>query len=687
MAIQTALLTDPSREFCAVAVLHSRLNALTYRLPKELQAPAKPGSAVRVELQQRETLGIITGFTLPPPVPVKDVLEIVEPDFCPEELVHLAQWLSDYYLSSLSETLRFFFPEGVIGYRPRNPWKPGTITLQTGRPPTLTVTQHQAVNRILEALQKKQFRPFLLFGALGAGKTECYLRAVEAALRTGRSAIVILPEITLTPLTVQRFEERFPGQYAVLHSGLRASLRKASWQAVRDGSIRLVIGTRSAVFAPVRDLGLIVVDEEHDPSFKERERSPHYHARDVAVMRAKLAEAVVVLSSASPSIESFHNARTGRYELLNLIEQKPRAQTPKAVIISMRQRKSDVARASEAGRAGHRYRQVVSPALATAIKKLLTTPGQAILLVNRRGFASQIVCTECGYVARCQHCRLPLSLHRSAGTIQPQQSGSQLQCHICGFTLSAPDICPNCRGASLETGGVGTERVVHELKRLAPNETVLRLDRDAVRAPNALHQTLELFAQGKARFLVGTVMAARALDVPQVLLYAVVSADALLNQPDFRAAERTFQLLYSIALRLNSGDRQRRAIFQTLHPDHYAFVCAAQQNYEGFYRQELKFRRNLRYPPFSRLVLIRLRSRSSSRLAEVCRLLRPTLAEHPGIQVLGPVPLLRNRHQDLHCQLMLLRAQRTIRLSSIIDPQRRFPQVRLDIDVDPIEIT
>jgi primosomal protein N' (replication factor Y) len=509
-----------------------------------------------------------------------------------------------------------------------------------------------------------------LFGVTGSGKTEIYVRAADEVLRLGKSVIILVPEIALTHLLISRFEERFPGRLLALHSGLRDAERRKGWQALRDGKIRLVVGARSAVFAPVSELGLIVVDEEHDLSYKEHERQPHYNARDVAVMRAKLAGAVALLASATPSIESFFNAQREAYQLLELPKRIADRPLPKAAIISRR------------GRGGRD--QVFSAPLVQAIKERMGTDEQVILFVGRRGFSSHLACADCGFVPRCPDCEMPLVYHADTRT---------LECHFCRRKTSAPDSCPECRGSDLETRGIGTQQVVAELNRMVPGARVLRLDRDVTEEPLAHQRVLDAFGRGEAKFLVGTQMVTKGFDFPNVTLCAAVSADAGLNLPDFRSAERTFQVLTQVAGRAGRGDVPGRALFQTLHPDHHALNFAARQDYRGFYEREIRFRQDLGYPPFTRLALIRIISFDPKACEQAGELIRNSLLT-THCSVMGPIPAFRKKKRNQYIYLLLVKAKsssalnRALRslLSTHCSLLTARHHVRIDLDIDPLEI-
>jgi len=651
--------------FADVVIPHTRLDCLTYSVPAELAEAIRVGSAVKVELRSKPVCGVVTALNPESAVGrAKPVLELVELNYCPPGLLELLGWVSRYYVASWGETLSLALPTKTMDYKPRKPWIPPPVSVPTGSPPELNLDQMRAVRAIIEPLRAGKFKPFLLFGVTGSGKTEIYLRAVDEALRLGKSAIVLVPEIALTPLLTSRFEERFPGRLLALHSGLRDAERRKSWQALRNGSIPLVVGARSAVFAPVANLGLIVVDEEYDASYKEHERQPHYNARDVAVMRAKLENAVAVLAGATPSVESFFNARRGSYQLLELPKRIADRPLPKAAIISLQSRENRA--------------RVFSPALVRAIRDRLGTDEQVILFVGRRGFSNHIACADCGFIPKCADCAMPMVYHADART---------LECHFCRRKQPAPDSCPDCNGTDLVYRGVGTQQVVAELNRLVPGARVLRLDRDAIEDPDTYRRVLDDFGKGEAKFLVGTQMVTKGHDFPNVTLCAVVSADSALNLPDFRSAERTFQTLTQAAGRAGRHDKPGQALFQTRHPDHYAVNCAARQDYVRFYESEIKLRQSLGYPPFRRLALVRIISHDARACEQAGELIRRGLSAHEGVEIMGPIPAFRKKKRNQFIYLLLVRAKRDVSLSRVIDRRSLdLPGVRVDLDIDPLEI-
>ena len=441
---------------------------------------------------------------------------------------------------------------------------------------------------------------FLLHGVTGSGKTEVYLQALAHALAQGKGAIVLVPEISLTPQTVERFKARFSAGklqtlVAVLHSHLSAGERHDEWHKIRQGRARIVIGARSAIFAPVEPLGLIVVDEEHEHTYKQEE-APRYHARDVAIMRGQMENAVVVLGSATPSLESYYNCKNGKYTLLELPERVDDRKMPNVRVVDMRQ-----AAYKEKGP------PIFSPQLKEAIAQRLERSEQTILFLNRRGYSTALQCPKCGFVAECPNCSLALTYHR------PEQ---KLRCHICGFADVVPAVCPNekCKNPAIRYAGLGTQKVEDTLARLFPHARVRRMDADTMKRKDDYRKTLGDFRVGKTDILVGTQMIAKGLHFPNVTLVGIVYADLALHQPDFRAGERTFQLLTQVAGRAGRGDVEGEVFVQSFTPFHPAIQYARRHDFTGFYEQEMEFREQLKYPPASRAALLTLRGRNEDKV-------------------------------------------------------------------------
>jgi len=537
---------------------------------------------------------------------------------------------------------------------------------------TLSQPQQIAFSSIQAALREARYHAFLLHGVTGSGKTEVYLNAIEAALELGRGALMLVPEIALTPAVAGQFHARFGAQVAILHSAFNDTERAEQWRRLRSGAARVAVGTRSAVFAPVRDLGLVIVDEEHDQSYKQEE-TPRYHGRDVAVLRAQRSGAVAVLGSATPSLESRYNAERGKYTLLELPARIADRPMPSVEVVDMREEFLETRQAA-----------LFSRRLLDAIAARLESGEQTILLMNRRGFSSAVSCRSCGERIQCVNCAIALTYHRR---------DNRLLCHYCNYAQRVPKLCPNCGSEYLYFLGSGSEKVEDELRRRFPHARLARLDRDTAAGKNQYERILGGFREGAFDILVGTQMIAKGHDIPNVTLVGVINADIGLSLPDFRAAERTFQLLTQVAGRAGRHHLPGLVIIQTSAPDHYAIRCAAAQDYGRFYEKELEFRRLMRYPPFCALANVLLRAptqEAAMRLsAEAARLLGPS---GEGIRILGPaeapVPRLKNEYR----YQILVKALSRPRLNELLHALRRhaaeqkWPATALVVDVDPMSL-
>ncbi|WP_188882379.1 replication restart helicase PriA, partial [Alicyclobacillus cellulosilyticus] len=452
------------------------------------------------------------------------------------------------------------------------------------RPEALTPAQARAVADIVAAVQRGRGEAVVLFGVTGSGKTEVYLRAIAECLAAGGGAIVLVPEIALTPQMVARFVDRFGSRVAVLHSGLSAGEKRDEWSRIRRGEARIVVGARSAVFAPVQGLKLIIVDEEHEPSYKQEE-TPHYDARDVARWRAQYRGGVVVYGSATPSLEAMHEVEQGRARLLTLPTRVHGGPLPPVQIVDMR----------EELRSGNR--SIFSRALADGLERTVTAGHQAMLFLNRRGYAAFVLCRNCGAILQCPHCDISLTVHKGAA------GEGALVCHYCGFAAALPDACPDCGEAVLRPFGIGTQQVEEAIRARWPLWRVARMDVDTTRRKGAHREVLEAFYRNELDVLVGTQMIAKGLDVPNVAFVGVVMADTMLAVPDFRAAERTFDLLTQVVGRAGRAEVPGETVIQTFQPDHYAILAAARHDYAAFYRQERALRERFFYPPFCELAV------------------------------------------------------------------------------------
>jgi len=509
---------------------------------------------------------------------------------------------------------------------------------------TLLPAQQDALDAITDAVEHERYGTFLLHGITGSGKTEVYIRALKAVRERGRTGIILVPEIALTPQTVQRFRAHFGDQIAVLHSQMSMGERYDAWRQLRTGDASIAIGPRSAVLAPLEDLGLVVVDEEHEASYKQFDPAPRYHARDVAVMRAHRTDAVCILGSATPSLESTMNARWGKYERLTLPERVPdssgrTAPLPEVRVLDLtRQRKK------------HQLDGALADPLREAIHERVEQNEQVILLQNRRGYAPVLECEDCGWAPSCDDCSVTLTLHRDEGA-------GRLQCHYCGRTERIPRQCPRCGSGDLSQVGTGTQRVEAELEAVVPDASLLRMDRDTTSRKHGHHQILRRFRDG-ADVLLGTQMIAKGLDFGRVTLVGVVDADVGLLFPDFRAEERTFQLLTQVAGRAGRADLQGRVILQTRNPDHPAIRHATAHDYEGFAEEALAERREFGYPPFGRVATVEFRGPDEDRVERLAVNWTEQLRTHAGpVEVLGPEPAFIQRVKKQYRHRTLLKSR------------------------------
>ncbi|NMC20028.1 MAG: primosomal protein N' [Thermogutta sp.] len=543
-------------------------------------------------------------------------------------------------------------------------------------PLALTDEQRTARDAVLEVLRSGKHGTVLIQGVTGSGKTEVYIQAIQEVVSYGRQAVVLVPEISLTPQTLDRFRSRFE-HVAVLHSHLTDVERARQWEWIASGGVQVVVGARSAVFAPTPHLGLIVLDEEHETSFKQDE-TPRYHARDVALQRAMLENVPLVLGSATPSLESWHGAQSGRYRLVKLsrrIEDRP---LPAVRTIDLREPR---------GKRGDKG--AITRRLDAAVRQALAQGGQVILLLNRRGFATHIQCARCGYVVRCPDCDIALTHHRSEATAM---------CHYCDYRVPAPTRCPECRFEGIHFSGLGTERLEAEIRARYPDVACLRMDADTMRSRGSHEKALEAFRRGEVRILLGTQMIAKGLDFPNVTLVGVINADTALHFPDFRAAERTFQLVTQVAGRTGRGDQGGEVWVQTFDPENPAILAAVRHDYEQFAAWELPNRRSMHYPPFAQLIRFVLHSVRQA----PARLAAETLAERIRqewanaangealFRLLGPAPAplakLRGRFR-YHFLIQTSDGERLRRaIRSVLNDVRLPEEIACTVDVDPIDM-
>lgn len=640
-----------------------------YEIPVRLELPAR----VTVPFRQREVQGFIVALheEKPASLKVRQVSKVLDENpLIRPDIFKLCRWISDYYMAPLGEVLKGALPPAITPKHVDRFEVSSLPPLVVRHPVELTDDQRRAFQRIIET---DRFNTLLLHGVTGSGKTEIYLRAVEHFLRLGKTALVLVPEINLTPQLRERFEERFGSRLAVLHSALTRKQRIEEWLRIYTGNAPIVIGTRSALFAPLEGVGLIVVDEEHEGSFKQEEM-PRYHARDSAIMRAKMADALVVLGSATPSMESFRNAELKRYsyvQLPNRVEDRP---LPEVEIVNMR---------DEYVRQGKQA--VFSTRLLDALEDRLERGEQTMILLNRRGYSMFLLCRRCGYAFVCNACSVSMTYHRSI---------NRLLCHYCGLTRKPATNCPECSSEYIHYVGEGTEQLEIRLRDLLGGARIGRIDRDTVRHIRDYERLLGQFRAGRLDVLVGTQMIAKGHDFPLVTLVGVIAADSALSLPDFRAAERTFQLLTQVAGRTGRGDAPGEVVIQSYFPNHYSCKLAATHRFEEFYAREVHFRKAMFYPPFTSLANVMVLERSNEKAKELAQEISDFLdgLRTPSIRILGPAaaPIQKLKRTYRH-QLLIKSTSRANlhstlnRLQTHLEEQNTSP-TKVIIDVDPVSL-
>ncbi len=648
-------------------------DVFTYAVPDDLDQYAVPGARVEVPFGTRTVTGYVVERTaasdVDAPRPLTRVLD--EPPLLDEQAVHIARWIADRYVAPLGEVIKAMVPTGVRSAKPGGRRRgPRTTSRSVAaieeaaatEAPPLTAAQQRAAAPLLDAVDAGRHVRLLLHGVTGSGKTEVYLAAIAHALQHGRGAIVLVPEISLTPQTVSRFAGRFPGRVALLHSGLTDAERAAQWRRIKSGEADVVVGSRSAVFAPVPRPGVIVVDEEDAGAYKQMDHIPRYHAVDVALELGRLHNIPVVLGSATPRVETFFHAKTGAMDYAELPERVAGRKLPPIEVVDLREELA----------AGNR--SPLSLTLERALRETHADPqAQSILFLNRRGSATVIVCRTCGAVLMCPNCSVSMVYH---------QGRSRCDCHYCGAVSAVPMTCPECHSPSIKGLGMGTERLEHEVHQLFPTLRLLRMDRDTVAHRDAYYDIYEKFRTRQADVLIGTQMVAKGWDLAGVRLVGIVNADTALHFPDYRSGEITFSLLTQVAGRAGRGDEPARVVLQTYSPTHYAVRHALEHDYLGFAREEIRIRKALHFPPYSRLVQCTFAHRDDGKAEQEARLavqkVSAMLAEGDGLDVLGPAPAFLHRLRGEY------RWQFTVRGEAIERTFPHLPRARgWSIDVDP----
>lgn len=714
-----------------------------YAIPDSLQTQIQLGSKVLVPFGYRKVTGIVVGFVPKPEVEeVKEIIEVhgQEPVLT-QELLQLAQWMAEYYLCPLSLVLQAIIPaigetnraSKELGVALRPGLDKATLLERLKRAPKQTVVveelltqspqpikellkktnttrallktleekgivefvelnnppqilppktvnlnseQKKALNQIEKALRAEKFHTQLLYGVTGSGKTEVYLEALEINKNRGKEAIVLLPEIALTEHVVERYRARFGQQVVVWHSNLSVRERRASWEKILKGEASIIVGARSAIFAPFTKLGLIIIDEEHENTYRQ-ESNPKYDAREVALKRGELNQALVLLGSATPSLESAFKASSGSYELLTLKKRFEARPLPSVEIVDLR----------EELRQGNF--SIISRLLLAKLEEKLSQGEQSILFLNRRGYNSFFVCRDCGHTIKCKYCAISLTYHVSS---------QDLRCHYCGYRQGIAPTCPECGSPRIKGFGIGTEKVMAEVKKFFPQARVARLDADVSNRKGYRQGLLESFRQGKIDILVGTQMIAKGLDFPGVTLVGVISADLTLNFPDFRARERTFQLLTQVAGRAGRGQIPGEVIIQTYSPENPVILAAQNHDFNNFYRQEIFLRKELNYPPFVHLLRVMVLDGDEAKVIKgsqtFAQILKGKIQESSLITLLGPAPAAISKLQNLYRWQLILKGPELSPMRKVVaDSLKEYHfkdylagQLRWSIDIDPIGI-
>ncbi len=711
-----------NQRLCQIVPFLPLSQVYTYKIPSTLAHKLLLGSRVVVPLGSREVLGVVVKVGGEEVERLKEIQEVLDPEpLILPALLKLSNWASRYYLEPWSLYLRCALPPDLRKRKktsfPEKTWviftgssfhqptprqqlllkkikplkevplqlittewgfsrdlvsrlaKKGWLVLKKRRdhqnlpfplapsqsPLSLTPQQKDAYKKVSKNLGS--YSPFLLHGVTGSGKTELYLQWAQECIEKGMGLLLLIPEISLTPQYISRFTARFGDRVGILHSGLTSKERLEEWLRIKEGIASVVMGTRSALFAPLRKPGLIIVDEEHDTSFKQ-DTSPRYNARDLALVRAQIEKCPVVLASATPSLESYYNALKGRYTLLELKERigAPMAQVK---VINMAHEKGPFSKAFTEG-----------------LKKTLKNDGQALVLLNRRGYASFLICPRCGETVKCPNCDITLTLHRHP---------TSLKCHYCGHTQTPSNLCRHCHG-EMKALGLGIQRIEEDLRSQFPNIRIQRMDRDALKTKGTHWEILQALEKGEIDVLLGTQMVAKGHHYPRISFVGVVLADTGLHLPDFRASERTFQILTQVVGRAGRGG-QGLAVIQTFMPKHPAVIWAAHQDYSAFASEELKRRKSLNYPPFSHLARILITATRKEKAETAAKNLAENLRENPsGLLILGPAPAPLSRLKNRSRWHILLKGKRKTLLVKLSSLPQRIGSVKVQVDMDPYNV-
>ncbi|MBI3600470.1 MAG: primosomal protein N' [Nitrospinae bacterium] len=663
-----------------------------YRIPEGMEPLCKRGVRVFAPFRNRNRIGYVVGFKDKADIETKEIIEILDTEpVINDEMFKFTRWIADYYFCSWGEVIESAMPAWVDVKivnkkeirRVKERSQKSEVRSQKSEVKTLdlSLTAHQenALKKIQDKINEREHHVFLLHGVTGSGKTEVYIRTAAEALKKGRKVIVMVPEITLTFQIFKRFVKFFGSRIAVLHSGLTDRERYNEWMKIKNGEADIAIGARSDVFAPFENIGLIIVDEEHDTAYKQ-DNNPRYNGRDIAVVRGKLSDAVVILGSATPSMESFYNCQIGKYEYLSLPERIDKRSLPCIEVVDIK--------------GGGKRGSIVSEKLKIEIGERIAKNEQTLLFLNRRGTARYIQCADCGFVWKCRNCSVSLTYHkkRNLGI-----------CHYCWYSAAVSDTCPECKGYIIDFKGRGTQRLEDEVKSFFPDSRIERMDRDTVKKRGEAERILKGVEGGDVDILIGTQMIAKGHDYHGITLVGIISADDSLNIPDFRASERTFQLITQVAGRAGRGDIKGDVILQTYNPDHYAVRCAKAHDFAGFYAQEGKFREALDYPPYSKIVSFKIEGRDEKKTEvfshELGKMLDTIAAErgnstNDAVEKLGPSKAIIYKIRNRYRWHIILKGKKVSSLKRVIsravERVNSFSMlkggIKMDIDVDPVHL-
>ena len=643
-----------------------------YRIPRKLKDKVAIGKRVSAPFGKKTLPGFIVGLTDRPDIPeekIKEIFQVLDDEpLLNQEIFRLARWISRYYFCSWGKALFEAVPAAVKKGAPKRERKKLTSlsAKSTFSKHIPNRPQAKALDVIKNTLEKDLFEVLLLFGAAGSGKTEVCLQAIDYCLKMEKQVIVLVPEVSKIPRIFKRLVRQYGRQAGVLHSGLPRGEHYEQWQRIKKGETHIVIGARSAIFAPFNNLGMIIIFDEDDSSYKQSD-DPKYHAREAALQRARMNRALVILSSGAPSLETFYQAEKKKYKMAVLPERFDETPPCEVQIVDMTR-----------VRIGYR---IISSPLEEAIRERMKNREGIILFLNRRGFATALLCRQCGFVLRCPDCNVSLIFHQADGLAR---------CHYCGYCQSPPSVCPQCFSSYIRYAGLGTQKVEEAVNRKFTGARVIRMDADSVRRKNARRDLLKRFEAGDCDFLIGTQMVAKDWSFPRATLVGVISADVTLNLPDFRSGEKNFQLLSRITGQMG---KKGRVIIQTYHPAHFSLLAVKNHDYRAFYREELKFRRELTYPPFSHFTNIAIRGKDKNSVEKNSQRLFLKLKEagkHKHFEILGPFSSPYAKIKGKYCRQITLKAKDLKKLQDVFTGVLRDfsagSKINISVDVDPLRM-